>query len=82
MIRKEVVIRVTEGLHARPATEFVRLCNESGVDVLVRKSNGKSASGTSMLGILTLGLRKGEVVTIEAPDSAQTLVDALVSLIG
>jgi phosphocarrier protein len=82
MIRQDVVIRVPEGLHARPATEFVRLCTESGVEVLVRKSDGKSASGSSILGVLTLGLRKGEVVTIEAPDSAQTLVDALVSLIG
>ena len=82
MIRQDVVIRVPEGLHARPATEFVRLCTESGVEVLVRKSDGKSAIGSRILGVLTLGLRKGEVVTIEAPDSAQTLVDALVSLIG
>jgi phosphotransferase system HPr (HPr) family protein len=82
MIRKEVTIRVAEGLHARPAAEFVRLCVESGVEVLVRKSDGKSASGSSILGVLTLGLRKGDVVIIEAPDSTQALVDALVSLIG
>jgi phosphocarrier protein HPr len=82
MIVREVVIRVAEGLHARPAAEFVRLCTESGVDVLVRKIDGKQANGKSILAILTLGLRKGDIAVIEAPDSAETLVDKLVSLLG
>jgi phosphocarrier protein len=82
MIVREVVIRVAEGLHARPAAEFARLCTESGVDVLVRKTDGKQASGKSILAILTLGLRKGDIAIIEAPDSAETLVDKLVSLLG
>ncbi len=82
MIRKELVIRVPEGLHARPAAEFVRLCQESAVDVQVRRTDGKSASGLSILGILTLGLRRGDIVVIEAPDSAETLVESLVSLLG
>jgi phosphocarrier protein HPr len=82
MIVREVVIRVAEGLHARPAAEFARLCTESGVDVLVRKADGKQASGKSILAILTLGLRKGDIAIIEAPDSAETLVDKLVSLLG
>jgi phosphotransferase system HPr (HPr) family protein len=82
MIHKEVVIRVPEGLHARPAAEFVRLCTEANVDVVVRRTDGKQASGKSILAILTLGLRKGDIVVIEAPDSAETLVDNLVSLLG
>jgi phosphocarrier protein HPr len=82
MIRKEMVIRVAEGLHARPAAEFVRLCVESGVEVLVRRIDGQSASGNSILGLLTLGLKTGDLVIIEAPDSAETLVDDLVSLLG
>lgn len=82
MIRKEVVIRVAEGLHARPAAEFVRLCTEAGVDVQVRRTDGKQASGRSILAILTLGLRRGDIAIIEAPDSAETLVDKLVSLLG
>jgi phosphotransferase system HPr (HPr) family protein len=82
MIRKEVVIRVAEGLHARPAAEFVRLCTEAGVDVQVRRTDGKQASGKSILAILTLGLRRGDIAIIEAPDSAETLVDKLVSLLG
>ena len=82
MIRREVAIQVAEGLHARPAAEFARLCAESGVDVLVRRTDGKTASGASILSIMTLGLRKGEIAIIEAPDSAETLVDNLVSLIG
>ena len=82
MIRKEVVIRVAEGLHARPAAEFVRLCTEAGVDVQVRRTDGKQASGKSILAILTLGLRRGDIAIIEAPDSAETLVENLISLLG
>ena len=82
MIRKEMVIRVAEGLHARPAAEFVRLCVESGSEVLVRRIDGQSANGSSILGLLTLGLKTGDLVIIEAPDSAETLVDDLVSLLG
>lgn len=82
MIQRETVVRVPEGLHARPAAEFVRLCVESGVNVIVRRSDGKSASGASILAILTLGLKRGDVAVIEAPDSAETLVDSLVSLLG
>jgi phosphotransferase system HPr (HPr) family protein len=82
MIRREAVIRVAEGLHARPAAEFVRLCVESGVEVQVRRSDGKSASGWSILAILTLGLKAGDLIVIEAPDSAETLVSDLVSLLG
>ena len=82
MIRRDVVIRVSEGLHARPAAEFVRLCIESGERIIVRRSDGKEALGTSMLGVLTLGLKRGDVATIEAPDSAESLVETLVSLLG
>jgi phosphocarrier protein HPr len=82
MIRREVVIRVAEGLHARPAAEFSRLCAESGVEVAVRRIDGKSASGSSILAIMTLGLRMGDIAIIEAPDSAETLVENLVSLLG
>jgi hypothetical protein len=35
-----------------------------------------------MLSLLTLGLKRGEVAIIEAPDSAETLVEDLVSLLG
>ena len=35
-----------------------------------------------MLAVLTLGLKKGDLVTIEAPDSAKTLVDNLKALLG
>lgn len=82
MIRREVFIRVEEGLHARPAAEFVRLCQESGEQVTVRRTDGRTANGSSMLGLLTLGLKRGDVAVIEGPDSAETLVENLVSLLG
>ena len=82
MIREEIRINVAEGLHARPAAEFVRLCTESGESVTIRRSDGRTASGSSMLAVLTLGLKRGDLVTIEAPDSAKTLVDNLKALLG
>lgn len=72
-----VTLRNKDGLHARPAAEFVRLASTFSAKVVV---NGKDAK--SLLGIMALGLVKGADVELEAegPD-AEAAVDALGSLI-
>ena len=67
-----------DGLHARPAAEFVKLANTFDAEVTV---NGRDAK--SLLGIMGLGLNKGAVVEISSSgDQAEAAVDALVRLIG
>lgn len=72
-----VTLRNRDGLHARPAAEFVKLASTFAAKVVV---NGKDAK--SLLGIMSLGLVKGAVVELQAdgPD-AKDAVGALASLI-
>lgn len=66
-----------DGLHARPAAEFVKLATVLGAKVTV---NGKDAR--SLLGILSLGLTQGTTVEIATDDPAATgAVDRLAALI-
>lgn len=78
-------VRITpaEGLHARPAAEFARLSMKSGHRVSVGKVDSKMANGASILEILTLGLKQGDVAFIEVvgPDE-QNLLAELVALLG
>lgn len=82
MISRRVTVKAAEGLHARPAAEFVRLVQESGLQITVKRLDGRSADGGSILSLLTLGIKRGEVAVIEAQDSAETLVNRLEALLG
>ncbi len=74
---REVLVRNPQGLHARPAAEFVKLANTFPVKVTV---NGKDAK--SLLGVMSLGLTAGATASIASPDSAgESAVDALVDLV-
>jgi PTS hybrid protein len=74
---REVLVRNPEGLHARPAAEFVKLANTFPAKVTV---NGKDAK--SLLGIMSLGLTAGSTARIatDAPDG-RAAVDALADLV-
>lgn len=66
-----------DGLHARPAAEFVKLASTFDFPVTV---NGKDAK--SLLGIMSLGLSQGMTVEISSSNGeASRAVDALAELI-
>jgi PTS hybrid protein len=74
---RDVVVRNREGLHARPAAEFVKLANTFGARVTV---NGKDAK--SLLGIMSLGLTAGATAQIASADAdGVEAVDALAALV-
>ncbi|WP_223690801.1 dihydroxyacetone kinase phosphoryl donor subunit DhaM [Leifsonia poae] len=74
---REVVLRNKDGLHARPAADFVKLANTFGVKVTV---NGKDAK--SLLGIMSLGLTAGKTAEIASEDAGGAeAVDALAELV-
>lgn len=74
--RREVVLVNPEGLHARPAAEFVRLASTFDHKVTVNDRDAKS-----LLGIMSLGLTKGATVRIEGEPEAAAAVDALAGLV-
>jgi phosphocarrier protein HPr len=80
MYEKQVEITAENGLHTRPAAQFVKEAKAFDAEITVT-SNGKSASAKSLFKLQTLGLVKGTVVTIKAEGQAEKeAVDHLVAL--
>jgi PTS hybrid protein len=77
VISRTVTLRNRDGLHARPAADFVKLASTFDAEVTV---NGKDAH--SLLGIMSLGLTRGMSVEISGPDErSRPAIDALAELI-
>ncbi len=77
MSKNTITIQAEDGLHVRPASEFVKIAKgfESDIKVSV---DGKSASGKSLFKLQLLELVKGADVVIEATGSdEQEAVEAL-----
>jgi PTS hybrid protein len=76
-VSRTVTLRNRDGLHARPAADFVKLASTFDVEVTV---NGRDAH--SLLAIMGLGLTRGMSVEITGPDErSRAAVDALADLI-
>ncbi|MBE2893516.1 phosphocarrier protein Hpr [Pasteurellaceae bacterium TAE3-ERU1] len=81
MYSKDVTITAPNGLHTRPAAQFVKEAKafESKIEVT---SNGKSASAKSLFKLQTLGLVQGTTITISAEGAdEEKAVEHLVALI-
>lgn len=82
MFQEEITITAPNGLHTRPAAQFVKEAKSFTADISVI-SNGKSASAKSLFKLQTLGLTQGTVVTIEAAgEDEQKAVRRLVKLMS
>lgn len=83
MVSGQVRVAPAEGLHARPAGDFVKMAARANHVVRISRSDGKSASGSSILEVLTLGLKQGDVATITVTgDDEETLLAELIALLG
>lgn len=65
LIKKTLVVKNKQGLHARPAALFVQVANKFDAHIRVRR-NGEEVNGKSIMGILMLGAEKGSQIIIEA----------------
>ena len=81
---KAVVNVMTEvGLHARPAAEFVKAVAASGHLVHITNRSGKKVLGNSILGILSLGIKHGEEITIEVSGlSEEAVLESLIAVVS
>lgn len=65
MVSEKVILTAPNGMHARPAGELVKLAK--GLDGKVTLATAvKTVSATSMLGVLSLGLKSGAEITVMA----------------
>lgn len=70
------------GLHARPATLFVKEAQKYQAEITVSYGEN-SVNAKSLLALLTLGASKGAVVTVTASGAdEQAAVDALAALVN
>ena len=81
MVKREMTITNNIGLHARPATFFIQKANTFKSSVWIEKDERK-VNAKSLLGVLSLGIAKGMVVTIIADGADENeAVDGLVNLV-
>ncbi|WP_300368952.1 HPr family phosphocarrier protein [Brachyspira sp.] len=61
----KVTIQNDTGLHARPGNEFVTFIKSlTGCKVEVENEGGKRVNASSLLKVLSLGVKKGSVLTV------------------
>ena len=74
MYTESAVVRDEVGLHARPASKFVKLAGMFQSEITVRKEGGAAAAnGKSITSILLMGAARGATVQITAdgPDEIE-----------
>ena len=77
MIVKEVTVRCESGLHNKQATYFVQKANEFDCSIWL-ESGSRKMNAKSLLGIMSLGIVTGAVITLSADGAdAEAAVNAL-----
>lgn len=80
-LRKELVVKNKQGLHARPAALFVQIANKFDSRITVKRDD-EEVNGKSIMGILMLGAEKESSIIIEADgDDAQSALAELEKII-
>ncbi|MFR5263843.1 MULTISPECIES: HPr family phosphocarrier protein [Clostridium] len=72
MVTKEVLVKNSTGLHARPATLLVKKASSFKSDVSL-EYNGKKANIKSLIGVLSLAVGKDAQVTVIANGDDEAL---------
>ena len=81
MFSKDVQVTVPVGLHARPAMYFSQKAGQFHSNIWLEHA-GRRLNGKSILGILSLGVSKGDVITIIAEGKdEETAVNKLIALV-
>ena len=83
MPERTVTVASSVGLHARPASLFSQAAAKAGLPVTLTTEAGKSVNAASILGILSLGIGHGAVVTLSADgEGADLALDSLTELLS
>ena len=65
MVSRNVTVKNTQGLHARPATFFIQKANSFKCSIWVEKGD-RRVNAKSLLGVLSLAVTKGMEITLLA----------------
>lgn len=82
VVKKTVIVKNKQGLHARPAALFVQVANKFDSSIVIRRDS-EEVNGKSIMGILMLGVEKDTPIIIEADgEDAHSAVEELEKLIN
>jgi len=65
LLKKELIVKNKQGLHARPAALFVQVANKFDSRITLRRDE-EEVNGKSIMGLLMLGAERGSSIIIEA----------------
>ncbi len=73
-VTKDITIENRLGLHARPSSMFVKVCNRHKAEIWVEK-DGEQVNGKSIMGLMMLAAGQGSKlrVTCEGEDARKAL---------
>jgi phosphocarrier protein HPr len=80
-IQGQVQVLDPIGLHARPASQIVKLVKESGLEITIGRQGEQFAKANSALRLMALKITSGETLTVEIPTTDQILADGIISQI-
>jgi len=81
LIKKKLVVKNKQGLHARPAAMFVQIANKFDSRITVKRDE-EEVNGKSIMGILMLGAERGSEIFIEVEgDDAHLAIIELEKLV-
>ncbi|KUO72639.1 MAG: hypothetical protein APF77_07305 [Clostridia bacterium BRH_c25] len=81
MYKKQVIVANKTGLHARPASEFVKLASSFESNIFIN-NKGRDINAKSVIGVLSAGVCANTAITIFAEGADEIdAVEALTQLI-
>lgn len=81
MLTKDVVVKCSTGLHARPATLLVKKASAFKSDINI-EYEGKRANVKSLIGVLSLGVKRNATIKlIVAGNDEKLAIDELTKVI-
>lgn len=82
MYQKVAILNTDEGLHARPASIFIKKANEFQDTTIKLIKGKKEVNAKSIMSVLGLGVLDGEEILVSAVgEFERDAVDALVELL-
>jgi phosphocarrier protein HPr len=79
VIQGEVQVLDPIGLHARPASQIVKIVKDSGLEVLIGKPGEDPAKANSALRLLALKVATGQTLVVQIPTEDETLAAKMIS---
>lgn len=81
MFERQVVIKNRAGFHLRPSSNVVKLASQFSSEINIVRNN-ESVNAKSIMGLISLGIKYGDTVTISAEgQDEREAVEALANLI-